>query len=104
MFQPDFYPTPNVFEIGNDAVPVTGQTTAPGRVILCYLPNAVATYCGQILDMTQWDAGFVDAMIERIARGLAPALARAGQVGLENEKLEAAAAAASAGTALMRQG
>jgi hypothetical protein len=54
--------------------------------------------------MTQWDAGFVDAMIERIARGLAPALARAGQVGLENEKLEAAAAAASAGTALMRQG
>jgi hypothetical protein len=68
IFQPNFTPTPQNFEIANDAVPVTGQQTAPGRVILCYLGGAIATYCGQVTDMTQWDIGFVEAMANELAR------------------------------------
>jgi hypothetical protein len=68
MFIPNFYPLPQNFEIANDAVPVTGQNTAPGRVILCYLQSAIATYCGQVTDMTQWDIGFVEALANEMAR------------------------------------
>jgi hypothetical protein len=68
FFQPNFAPLPQNFEIANDAVPATGQTTSPGRVILCYLQGAIATYCGQVTDMTQWDIGFVEALINEMAR------------------------------------
>lgn len=68
IFQPNFAPYPQNFEIANDAVPVTGQDTAPGRVILCYLEDAVATYCGQVTDMAMWDIGFVEALINEMAR------------------------------------
>lgn len=68
IFQPNFTPYPQNFEIANDAVPVAGQQAAPGRVILCYLGDAVATYCGQVTDMTQWDIGFVEAMANEMAR------------------------------------
>ena len=68
IFQPNFTPYPQNFEIANDAVPVTGQQTAPGRVILCYLGGAIATYCGQVTDPTQWDIGFVEAMANELAR------------------------------------
>lgn len=70
IFQPNFTPLPQNFEIANDAVPVTGQSNPPGRVILCYLGDALATYCGQVTDMTQWDVGFVEAMTNEIARAL----------------------------------
>jgi hypothetical protein len=70
IWQPEFTPLPQVFEIANDAVPVNNQGGAPGRVILCYLGDAVATYCGQVTDMTQWDIGFVEAMANEMARAL----------------------------------
>jgi hypothetical protein len=68
IFQPNFTPYPQNFEIANDATPVTGQTVPPGRVILCYLAFAIATYCGQVTDMSQWDIGFVEAMANEMAR------------------------------------
>lgn len=68
IFQPNFSPYPQNFEIANDAVPVTGQPTAPGRVILCYQGDAIATYCGQVTDMTQWDISFVEALTNEMAR------------------------------------
>jgi hypothetical protein len=67
-FQPNFYPCPQNFEIANDTVPVNGVGAAPGRVILCYLGGALATYVGQVTDMTQWDIGFVEAMANEMAR------------------------------------
>jgi hypothetical protein len=86
IFQPVFTAYPNVFEVANDAVPLVGQTVAPGRVILCYLPNAMATYCGQVVDMSQWDVGFIEALIDKMAAGLAPALARVAQSESETAK------------------
>jgi hypothetical protein len=68
IFQPNFTPYPQNFEISNDAVPLAGQQTPPGRVILCYLGDAIATYCAQVTDPTQWDVGFVEAMANEMAR------------------------------------
>lgn len=68
IFQPNFTPYPQNFEIANDAVPVTGQSVAPGRVILCYVGDAIATYCAQVTDMTQWDISFVEALTNEMAR------------------------------------
>jgi hypothetical protein len=79
IFQPNFTPTPQNWEIANDAVAVAGQATAPGRVILCYLGDAIATYCGQVTDMTQWDVGFVEAVANEIARALSAGRQKQGE-------------------------
>ena len=76
MFIPSFTPYPQNYEIANDAAPVTGQQTAPGRVILCYQYQAVATYCGQVTDMTAWDVGFVEALANELARAFTSDRAR----------------------------
>jgi hypothetical protein len=89
IFQPVFVAYPNVFDVANDSVPVVGQAVAPGRVILCYLDNAMATYCRQVVDMSQWDVGFVEALIDRLATALAPALARSSPGADEVKKIEA---------------
>ena len=104
IFQPVFVSYPNVFDVANDSIPLVGQTVAPGRVILCYLPNAIGTYCGQVADMSQWDVGFVEAMIDRMAAGLAPALARVTQAGEVAEKGEGMAAERRGVAAVGRQG
>lgn len=79
IFQPNFAPYPQNFEIANDAVPVTGQSLAPGRVILCYQSDAIATYCGQVTDMTQWDISFVEALTNEMARAFSAARPKQGE-------------------------
>lgn len=104
VFVPNFRPVPYVFEIANDNVPVTGQQTAPGRVILCYCANAIGTYCRQVTDMTQWDVGFTDAFIRELQQRLGPAFEEMNAPGVEQEKTEIAVAQGAAGRAVMRQG
>jgi hypothetical protein len=121
LFTPVFTPRPVVFEIANDLVaapllddngnplyaddgtPLVGDST-PARVILCYIPNAILTYCGGVTDPTTWDVGFTDAMIETMARKMAPAFARIGQGEAEAEKLEMAVAPSTAAMAVRRVG
>lgn len=127
QFIPAFAPRPVVFEIANDPygsgtplladdgkqlyaddgvtpLYVDGTQFIPGRVILCQASYAVATYCGQIQDPSQWDIGFVEAMIDELAMKLAPALAQIDQAKLAGEKIEMAAAPLAAAQALSRVG
>lgn len=104
MFIPYFTPQPVVWEIANDQVPVAGQDTPPGRVILAQIANAIATYCGQVTDMTTWDVGFVESLIEGMKLRLAPAMAELDQGKVEASKTELQVAPAVAGQAAMRVG
>ena len=104
LFLPEFTPRPYVFEIANDNVPVTGQPTAPGRVILCYAPSAIGTYTRQVTDMTQWDVGFTDAFIREIQQRIGPALEEMNAAGVDQEKTELAVSQGTAQRAVMRQG
>lgn len=104
IFLPEFVPRPYVFEIANDNVPISGQSAAPGRVILCYCANAIGTYCRQVTDMTQWDVGFVDALIRDLQARLGPALDEITPPEVEQEKIELTVAQGAAQRAVGRQG
>ena len=104
IFIPNFILRPYVFEIGNDNVPVTGQQSAPGRVIFCYCASAVGTYVRQVTDMTQWDVGFVDAFVAEVKRRIGPAIAEMSQGMAEAEKLDVAVEQATLQRAVGRQG
>lgn len=57
---PEFDPKPHIFVLGNDTV--TNE-----QVILTNLANAQAVYTGQVTDMTQWEPGFVQALVAALA-------------------------------------
>ncbi len=68
LYNPD--PQFNPFQIANDAA------FAPARrVILCNVPDAVATFTAQVTDLATWDVASVEAFAAALARRLAPALA-----------------------------
>jgi hypothetical protein len=83
IFLPNFSPTPNVFDIVNNAAEVPSQKT-----IVCNVPNAVLVYSAQITDMSQWEPLFIKTMIDTLAKKLAPGLAEISQGGAEAEKEE----------------
>lgn len=72
-FVPDFAPVPVVYETPNTYVEDT-PANRQVKCITCYVPNAILTYTGQILDPTLWEPSFVQAMISGMADVLAPAL------------------------------
>ncbi len=65
---PNFDPRPALFTDLN-------VTTFPaGRVIVANVSPANLTYTGQITDMTTWDAGFTETLVEELSRRFAEAL------------------------------
>lgn len=65
----EYDPKPNIFVIANDQA-------LNAKVVCTNLANAVAVYTGQVIDAAQWDDSlFVDALVQRLARKFAPALA-----------------------------
>jgi hypothetical protein len=103
-FVPNFLPTAHPYEIANDATPLPDQENAPARVILCYVPSAVATYLRQVTDMTQWDVGFVELLTDELGRRVAPSLSGADQAQIEAQKVDIALAQEERAVAVSRQG
>jgi hypothetical protein len=68
ILMPEFDPQPNVFVVADDS------SVTPSKVILTNLVNAQAVYTGQIIDPTQWNASFVEAMVDSLATLLQQAL------------------------------
>lgn len=72
LFIPNFDPQYNTFDTPND-----NTLNPPAKVIVCNVANAICVYTGQITDLSTWDADFVEAFIEALARRLIPALGNA---------------------------
>ena len=70
LFVPNFDPQPLTFSVAND-----NSYTPTKRVILCYTPNAIGTYVGQIFDPSVMDVGFIESLAASLARRLTVALA-----------------------------
>jgi hypothetical protein len=68
---PDFNPAPILFTIYNDA------RVTPNQVLLTNQANPTLLYTAQIMDPTQWEPGFMDAVIAELADRFVPALADA---------------------------
>lgn len=70
IFLPDFDPQPVVFDTPNDVVDEETE-----KVIVAMIgPTVVCTYAGQVTDPTQWEASFTEALVDRLAKLLAPML------------------------------
>jgi hypothetical protein len=104
IFVPNFLPRYNAFQEANDNVPLAGQSTAPGRVILCNVGHAIGTYVRQVTDMTQWDVGFVDAFIAEIRRRIEAALVEPAQGMAQEEQFRAQVSVATQAEAMSQQG
>lgn len=76
---PNFDPKPVTWRVANDTVAAVQQ-----KVILTHKAAAAACYTAQVTDPALWEVGFTDALIEDLARRMAPAL-----VGFDAEKAEA---------------
>lgn len=50
------------------------DTASSMKVICCNISNAIGVYTGQITDMTQWEASFMDAFIATLGKRMAPRL------------------------------
>lgn len=85
---PNFDPKPVLFTVVNDPIPVQGQQTAPGKVILSNLADAYLVYTGRVTDPTAWKPAFIEAFIAALARRIAPGLPP-GESGLAAAKSEA---------------
>ena len=85
-----------------DALVVVANDTASGdRVVLTNLANAIGIFTAQILDPTQMEPLFVAALVSRLAKKFAPALA---EMKLNAEKMEAIEAAQSGADAEAHDG
>jgi hypothetical protein len=88
---PEFMPRPTLFTVATD--PALGTGT---KVILTNVANAQAVFTGQIIDMTQWEPMFTEAMVEALARRLAESLGAPADAVKEQFQVEQATAAAAA--------
>lgn len=81
----DLDPKPALFRIDNDNTLVDrdGAPTTAKKVILANLPNAILVYIRQVTDMTLWEPGFVEALVDK----LKPALALSLEKSIELAKL-----------------
>ena len=88
LFVAEYDPKPHPFSTPNDPY-ATGSNPnwVAAKVIVCNVPSAILTYAGQVTDPTLWDVGFVEALIERLAKKLTPVLGS-----IQMESVEAAAA------------
>ena len=81
---PNFDPQPFVWSVEND-----GSYDPPVKVILSNVGSAVMVYTGQITDPTTWEADFVEALADALARRMAASSAKL-KANLESEKFELA--------------
>lgn len=70
IFVPNASPRPWTFAIEND-----NYFNPARKVILTNAGNALAVYTGRVTNPATWEASFTQALIERLAAKLAPALA-----------------------------
>lgn len=77
FFMFDLDPKPSVWRVDNDnsLVTSTGAAMAQVKVILANVPNALATYIGQVTDPVLWEPGFTKVVVDRLAEKLARVLA-----------------------------
>ena len=94
IFVPSFDPQPNVFSVDND-----NSYTPAVKVLLCNVPQAILCYTGRVVDPTQWEADFAEALIDDLAKTLAASFASPDFV-----KLEAGIAQAETAMAESEQG
>ena len=71
---PDYDPQPVLWELYNDGT---------ARRVLTQVTGVTFNYIGQVVDMTQWDPGFVEALISSIAMKLGPILRKMGEQGID---------------------
>jgi hypothetical protein len=79
---PNYDPKPNIFVVASDT-----QTNL--KVVLTNLINATAVFTGQVTDPTQWESLFVDSLVQRLARKMAPGLAAKPNVEKDEQAEEA---------------
>lgn len=99
LFIPNFDPQPNVYSIAND-----NAFTPSRKVILCFVPQSVLVYTGQITDPTTWEPDFVEVVAAALAKKLAAPLSRLTTAGAETEKAETVDEAQSMAVAEKAQG
>lgn len=99
VFVNEYDPKPIPFGTPNDPYTGTAPDYVAAKVIVCNVAHAILTYTGQVTDPALWDVGFVDALIERLAKKLTPVLGS-----MQAESVEAAAAQASEARADATQG
>jgi hypothetical protein len=92
---PSFLPTAKLFTIANDASFVPAV-----KVVLTNVPAAIAVYTAQVVDMSTWEATFVEAMVAALGRRFGQALGAGGDA----VKGEAAEEQAAAGASMQRRG
>lgn len=86
-------PTPNPFQISND-----NYLTPPQRVILSNVPDAIASYTGQVTDPATWDVAFCDALAASLGARLGAVLGN-----MDGAKMAAAVEPSQTATAEMDQ-
>ncbi len=91
---PEWDPQPNIFVVADDA------SVTPSKVILTNLANAQAVYTGQIVNPTQWNASFIEALVDALATLFQQALAP----GAEADKERIGEEAQAVGVAMGRRG
>ena len=94
-FNPD--PQANEFSIGNDAP--ANAPSAPVKVLLCNVENAIIVYTGQVTNPAEWEADFIEGFAAALGRRLAPQL-----VGMDPAKMELQDEAASKAIAEQQEG
>jgi hypothetical protein len=87
-------PYPVLFSEFNDT-----RISPPTKTVLTNISPATIVYTGQVSIPSEWDAGFVDALAEALARRFAVALTRSADL----EKMEAVLSDAATGEALGAQ-
>jgi hypothetical protein len=73
MVMPSFLPTAKLFTIANDA-----SLVPAAKVVLTNVASAIAVYTAQVVDMTTWEATFVEAMVAALGRRFGQALGAGG--------------------------
>lgn len=77
---PEYDPQPNIFIVADD------PSVTPSKVICTNLANAQAVVTAQITDPTQWNASFVESLVDSLATQFQQALAPAAD--MDKERME----------------
>ncbi len=92
---PDLDPVPQLWRVDNDLLPniVMGVATGPpAKVIYCNTTSAIITYRARVTNPSQYDTGFVEALVAKLAEQFSVAFG-------ENINVEQSARAKAMGTA-----
>lgn len=99
IFVPNFSPQPVAFREFDD-----DYLTPPAKVIGCNTANAMIVYTARVTNVTLWEATFTQTLIERLAKAMAPAVAKITNSGFAAERTAMAGADKSELTDVSWQG